>query len=268
MQADDQYDRFIWPWGNPRASPLREIEFTESALNAKYMKSFMAPFHNLKAVRYAHSNFRYDRWDAGASLTALSTMQSAKTLEELSFSMSYRWQRWSFSATSTFKRFTSLIDLELDIVMLLYKGDHGRLEPTNCRLVDILPPTIRRLRLLAQSDTLKWDTKFKRSARLFDGLVREKKKLPNLRNVQLVGPWIEPGRLTPLRTFSPRRGGRRQAEPKVQIESWVQATPDWLPDLIEQAPSVGIKFEYKQGSPSPKHTVHAGPEDWEYATYY
>jgi len=150
------------------------------------------------------------------------------------------------SAISTFKGMERLRDLELDVTLLLGDAECGQgdlADPSidydidryyiydndgviTVRLVDIFPPTICTLKLLLPSVAhyAPWKVDCQR---LFNGLVDERDKLPNLKEVQLRGCCSEDSEIS--------KG----------------AMPQWLSDLIEQTPSVGIAFHYER-TPKPE----------------
>jgi hypothetical protein len=187
------------------------------------------------------------QWDGGAFAAALRSSPAAKMLEELSLAAD---QSASSSAIRTLKGLEQLKELELVITLLLgeaeaeAEGGRGDLADPSInddfhlypmttndgtiivRLVDILPPTNRRLSLLMPSIAYEPGWKVKDCRVLSNGLASERDKLPNLKEVRLCAFWSEDSELA--------------------LETGEQAMPRLLSDLIEQGPSAGFTFDYKQ----------------------
>lgn len=161
-------------------SGLREIELTDSAIEADYIAEFLKPMVHLRSFRYHHEGFGCSNgyfWDGGSFLAALQVSTIADTLEELS--LSGRGDAGILSAMRSFEGFKKLRWLELDVKLLRGPPEHGqgdlasmelrraedvcaafdlgdKLKPTewwakynfsNVRLVDMLPSSIQTVEL-------------------------------------------------------------------------------------------------------------------------
>jgi len=259
LVADHSYDDFSWPY--MRSSRIEEIELTCSGISATHIARFLEPMHHLRSLRYHHMGMGGGAafiWDAGSFLASIRNSRAANTLEELS--LSAKFFDGPTSAPSSFKEFKRLRWLELGVDLLLARPENGQgdladweIQKTaysytnrtktlcNLRLVDILPPSLEKLRLLVNE-------KVDSFTKLFDGLAEGKvEALPSLTDISLSRCYrkIPPDDSTRPIHFLPL--GVRQAQDRRRMgEEYHYEKPLSLDGPKEELHAAGIEFQYVQ----------------------
>ncbi|KAI9711325.1 MAG: hypothetical protein M1820_002312 [Bogoriella megaspora] len=220
MEAD--HNPFRWPYEPSITSPIEVVEATKCAISSTSMSNFLAPMHNLRILKYSHFGFSNGAgysWDAGSFLATVMSSPARLTIEELSLEAK---GRSSASPIKTLKGFSKLRWLERDAVFLtgepeassrysVMRRSYGngqdsrkrthRYKPDGIvmkrKLVDVLPPTIRRVRLIITNQIRDF-------ARLFVGLATEREKLPQLQEIEVVTFSSKPGYYSTVMDSQPK----------------------------------------------------------------
>lgn len=224
LEADDLSHDFEWHRFEAQTS-VETLSMNHSTISATHARKLFRGMHNLKSLFWAQfvpRNGTGREWDGGASVTALLDSPARDTLE--SFSLYFEGEKHGSSIT-TFKQFSVLQNLRLDVILLAGGPDHGRgdladpfLEPPSyqcskdircsisSRLVDILPPTLRSLSLCGRPEVEGLD-------KLFEGIDDLRKNCPELREIEMYG--------FEMRSVRDRRGGIRDL-PRIRLSLSMQ----------------------------------------------
>jgi hypothetical protein len=155
------------PWLTSHTSVLEELVLEDADAEATTIAWFLAPLTHLRTFVWNYRCTRESLWKSchwdGESFANAVARAAGEQIQDMTLTINY--EHASFTAIKTFKHFTALKRLTLDVQLLLGESNfvhaervtgHGWLPPRSSlrkkydlpRLSDMLPPTLQSLRLL------------------------------------------------------------------------------------------------------------------------